>query len=72
MTDFKQILEKEASRTTSEQIRAIYLYPEGNFMRAFERSAWLWCKYVKDFKAIRRKVKDTGDIVVQIGWEYPK
>jgi hypothetical protein len=43
------------------------MYPEGSFMRAFDYSAWLWCKYIKDFKAIRRKIKDSDETVVQIG-----
>ena len=67
MTDFNIVTATESRRTTNQEIRTLYLYPEGNFMRAFEWSAWLWCKYIKEFKAIRRKIKDTGGTIVQIG-----
>lgn len=67
MTDFNLILENESRRSSMEQVRKIYLYPEGTFMRAYEWSAYIWCKYVKEFKAIRRKTKTAGESVIQIG-----
>lgn len=67
MTDFNIVLENEKKRSDVKEVRKIYMYPEGSFMRAFDYSAWLWCKYIKDFKAIRRKIKDSDETVVQIG-----
>jgi hypothetical protein len=67
MTDYNKVIENEKRRITPEEIRTIYLYPEGNFMRAFDWSAWLWCKHIKEFKVIRRKVKDTDETLAQIG-----
>ena len=67
MIDFDKVTENESRRATPEQARTIYLYPEGTFLRAFEWSAWLWCKYITDFKPMRRKLKNSDASVVQIG-----
>lgn len=67
MTDFNLVLENEKKRSDVKEVRKIYMYPEGSFMRAFDYSAWLWCKYITEFKAIRRKIKDSNETVVQIG-----
>ncbi len=47
MTDLKEAIEKEKKRDTAAQARIMYFYKEGTFLRAYEWSAWLWCKYIK-------------------------
>ena len=72
MIDFNTVLENEKKRSDSDGIRKLYMYPEGTFIRAFDWSAWLWCHYIKSFKPMRRKVKETGEIIIQIGCPLDK
>lgn len=67
MSELKEIIEKEKQRNTIQQSRVMYFYKEGTFMRAYEFSAWLWCKYVKEFKPTRRKAKHLDDPIIHIG-----
>ena len=71
MAQLKEILEKEEGRGTKTPANAIYLYAEGAFYHAYEWSAWLCCRYVKEFKVIRREAKnDEDDFTVFIGIPY--
>ncbi len=45
-----------------------YLYREGNFMRAYEWSAWLFVKCSPDLKVTTRQVKAVGQAVSMIGF----
>lgn len=64
----KEILEKEGGRGETTPFNAVYLYAEGAFYHAYEWSAWLCCRYVKEFKTIRRESKgDETEHVVFIG-----
>ncbi len=67
MTELKEIIEKEKQRDTVQLARMIYFYKEGGFMRAYDWSAWLWCKYIKDFTPTHRKAKQIDSTVIQIG-----
>ncbi len=67
MTQLKQIIETEQQRTTIEQARMLAMYPEGSFYRAYEWSAWLWCRHVKDFQPTHRKVKSLDNTIIHIG-----
>lgn len=67
MTDLKKAIEKEKKRDTVELARMIYFYKEGSFMRAYNWSAWLWCKHIKEFKPIHSKTKQVDEPVIQIG-----
>ena len=66
MAQLKDILEKENNR--GGNLSDIYLFVEGMFYRAYERSAWLSCRYVNEFKATRRDMKNGGESVVFIGF----
>ena len=37
----------------------IYLWTEGNFYHAYNRSAWLACLTMKDFKVVKKMVEKT-------------
>lgn len=67
MAQLQEIIQKEGERTTIQDFRTVHLYPEGSFLRAYEWSAWLWCRYVSDFKPTHRKVKSLEQSFVHIG-----
>ncbi|MCQ2225102.1 MAG: hypothetical protein MJZ14_05175 [Paludibacteraceae bacterium] len=52
MPDLKSIVEKEKNRNSQEDKGKVFLYKEGSFLRAYEWSAWLCCRFVSDFKTI--------------------
>ncbi len=64
----KEIFTKEQSRAEMVDYRTIYLIPEGTFYRAYEWSAWLCHRYVSQFKATHRLLKNTEDSVVFVGF----
>lgn len=53
MSNLSEILRNESSNTGT-----IYFYREGVFYKAYERSAYLFVKYVKPFQVKKRMVKD--------------
>ena len=57
MAQLKDILEVEARRNESSDYSTVYLYQEGNFYRAYEFSAWLFCRYVSQIKPTKRETK---------------
>ncbi len=67
MINFAKAIEQETNRATAELRRTVFLYPDGTFKRAIEWSAWLWCTYIKEFKAQRRNIKNPDTTIVQIG-----
>ncbi len=67
MSELKELIEKERQRDTVQKARVMYFYKEGSFMRAYEWSAWLWCKYVKDFSPTHRKAKQVDGTIIHIG-----
>lgn len=66
MAQLKDILEMENSR--GGNLADIYLFVEGMFYRAYERSAWLCCRYLNEFKVTRRANKNSDESVVFIGF----
>ena len=46
----------------------IHLFYEGNFYRAYEWSAWLCHRYMKEFKPTHRILKNIEDSVVFVGF----
>ena len=63
-----EIIEKEKQRNDTELCRKAYLYREGKFLRAYEWSAWLFVKYVNDFKVTTRQSKAAEQPVSMIGF----
>ena len=64
MAQLSEILSQEKMRTDSTAMREIRLYREGGFWRAYEWSAWLFCRYVSQFKVTKREIKSVGDAMV--------
>ena len=68
MAAIKEILEFEADRTDREMQRAIHLFQEGSFYRAYEWSAWLMCRCLHEFKVTHRRMKGIEQSVTLIGF----
>jgi len=56
---------QEIEKTNFENI---FLFKEGMFWRAYERSAMLFSVYIKTFKLIKRYVKCVGQHIVYMGF----
>ena len=73
---YREILDREETNTDK-----LYLYREGMFLKAYERSAFLCHTYVHPFKLSRRFIKTVNRHVVSLGfpevtlkkwlWAYP-
>lgn len=63
MSNLQEILSKESVNTDR-----IYFYREGVFFKAYERSAYLFVKFVKPFMVKKRFVKSVNQEVVSIGF----
>lgn len=63
MSSIKEILEKER-----ENVSRIYLYREGLFYKAYERSAYLWTQKVCHYEVKVRHVKAVDVEVMSIGF----
>ena len=48
----------------------MYLYLEGTFLKAYERSAYFFHTYIQDFKLSRRYIKTVNRNVVSLGFPY--
>ena len=68
MAQLKEVLEIEQTRQTVEECLVIHLFQEGTFYRAYELSAWLCFRYIKQFKATHRQLKTEGESLVLIGF----
>lgn len=68
MAKLQDILTVEQDRPDSQPARVVHLFLEGSFLRAYEWSAWLCCRYLNEFKATRRQIKNTEQDFVFIGF----
>lgn len=59
---------KEIFDSEKENLKNIYLYKEGIFWKAYERSAFNFCKHVTAFKPTKKFIKTVGYDVVSIGF----
>ncbi len=57
MASIKDIVQQEGSLRSPSHYSEIHLFQEGSFMRAYEWSAWLLCRYMHEFKVTRRQFK---------------
>ncbi len=63
------VLAKERERADRAQCCVVHLAQEGTFYRAYEWSAWLCFRYIKQFKVTHRRVqKDSQDTMVFVGF----
>lgn len=53
MAKLSEILTAEKQRQDAAARLVIHLYQEGSFLRAYEWSAWLCCRYLNSFKVTR-------------------
>ena len=67
MARIKDIVEQEKQRPDMVACRIIHLYAEGTFCHAYEWSAWLWQRFVREFKVTHTLFKDIEDSVALIG-----
>ena len=69
MATLKDILEIEKSREDISKVRVIHLFQEGNFLRAYEVSCWLFHRFVNDKYVISCKhYKSVKDPVCLLGF----
>ena len=68
MAQMADIIAAEKARNGFNAQREIRLYGDGSFYRAYEWSAWLCCRYVRQNKVTRRFVKLLDSDVVYIGF----
>ena len=70
MAKLTEILDSEKQRTTPESYREVKLWPDGSFFRAYEWSAWLCVRYIRQFKVTRRNIKSVNTDMLFVG--FPK
>lgn len=69
MATLKDILEVEKSRRDISEARVIHLFSEGNFLRAYEVSCWLFHRFVNDKYVISCKhYKSVKEPVCMLGF----
>ena len=68
MSVTKELIEQERQLVQSGNIRDVHFHREGTFLRAYDWSAWLCCRYLHDFKVNKRQFKDIDEPVAYIGF----
>ncbi len=68
MSVTKEIIEQEILRLASGGRDVIHLHREGSFLRAYEWSAFLSCRYLHGFKVNKRVFKGIEQPVAYIGF----
>ena len=59
----KEIIDREQTNTDS-----VWLYLEGSFYKAYERSAFAFCTRIKDYKVLRKESKTLGRDILYVGF----
>ena len=68
MSVTKEIIEQEFALVASGERNVIHLHREGSFLRAYEWSAFLSCRYLHSFKINKRAFKGIDQPVAYIGF----
>lgn len=68
MSVTKELIEQERQQVQIGQLRDVHLHKEGTFLRAYDWSAWLCCRYLHDFKVNKRVFKGIDEPVAYIGF----
>ena len=68
MAKLSEILDAEKKRTEPLHFRQVHLWADGSFYRAYEYSAWLCVRYIKQFKVTRRAIKSVGTDMLFVGF----
>ena len=59
----KEIIGREQTNTDS-----VWLYLEGSFYKAYERSAFAFCTRIKDYRVLRKESKTLGRDILYVGF----
>ena len=68
MSITKELIEQERQSVQAGLLRDIHLHQEGSFLRAYDWSAWLSCRYLHEFKVNKRAFKGIDEPVAYIGF----
>ena len=68
MSVTRELIEQERQQVQKGQTRDVHLHREGSFLRAYDWSAWLCCRYLHDFKVNKRQFKGIDEAVAYIGF----
>lgn len=68
MSVTKELIEQERQQVHAGQLREVHLHREGSFLRGYDWSVWLCCRYLHDFKVNKRAFKGIDEPVVYIGF----
>ena len=68
MSVTKDLIEQERQAVKAGRLSDIHLHQEGSFLRAYDWSAWLCCRYLHDFKVNKRAFKGIDEPVAYIGF----
>lgn len=68
MSVTKELIEQERQLVQTGRLRDVHFHKEGTFLRAYDWSAWLCCRYLHDFKANKRQFKGIDEAVAYIGF----
>ena len=64
----KELIDYERQLVQTGRTREVHLHKEGTFLRAYDWSAWLCCRYLHEFKVNKRVFKGIDDLVAYIGF----
>lgn len=64
----KEIIDIEGNRADAQARQTMHLYKEGTFIRAYNWSAWLCCRYLNAFKVNKRLYNGIDKPVAYIGF----
>ena len=71
MSVSKELIEQERQLVQKGQTRDVHLHREGSFLRGYDWSAWLCCRYRHDFKVNKRVFKGIDKAVAYIAIQHP-
>ena len=64
----KELIDYERQLVQTGRTREVHLHKEGTFLRAYDWSAWLCCRYLHEFKVNKRQFKGIDEAVAYIGF----
>ncbi len=68
MSVTKELIEQEAQLLANGERAVLHLHREGSFLRAYEWSAFLSCRFLHQFKVNKRVFKGIDQPVAYIGF----
>ena len=68
MSVTKELIEQERLQVQAGHLAEVHLHKEGTFLRAYDWSAFLCCRYLHEFKVSKRVFKGIDEPVAYIGF----